>query len=128
MPITGFADTGTVYVNGRETARIASAEWKKHPKFEGVSTKDLFTGSQTDGLMSLMLVRIEPHHQIGDHIHQGKAELHEIIAGQGIGIVGDTRVDYRPGVFSWVPADVPHRIEAGESGLILLAKFTPPLN
>jgi quercetin dioxygenase-like cupin family protein len=76
--------------------------------------------------MSAMLVRIESRHEIGTHIHEGKAELHEVLEGQGTARVGQITVDYAPGTVSLIPADLEHSIHAGESDMLLLAKFTPP--
>jgi quercetin dioxygenase-like cupin family protein len=75
-----------------------------------------------------MLVKIEPNCEIGNHIHEGKAELHEVVYGEGVTLVNDKNVVYKPGIISFIPADVPHSVKANNSGLILLAKFTPPLN
>ena len=75
-----------------------------------------------------MIVKIEPQHEIGNHIHEGKAELHEIISGEGTAVVGNSKINYKPGVISFIPGDVSHSIKASDKGIILSAKFTPPLN
>ncbi len=75
-----------------------------------------------------MMVKIEPDCEIGNHIHQGKAELHEIISGSGFGTVGSDKIEYKPGIISLIPADINHGVKAGAAGLMLLAKFTPSLN
>jgi hypothetical protein len=40
--------------------------------------------------------------------------------------VGQITVDYGPGTVSLIPADLEHSILAGESGMLFLAKYTPP--
>ena len=127
MDKTAF-ESGTIYVNGVEINKTDIIDWQKHPKFNGVFTKNLFYGKDSSNNLSAMLVKIEPNCEIGNHIHEGKAELHEIIYGEGTTLVNDKSIVYKPGIISLIPADVPHSVKANNSGLILLAKFTPPLN
>jgi len=127
MDKTAF-ESGTVYINGAELNKTGNIEWQKHPKFNGVFTKGLFSGKDSSNNLSAMLVKIEPNCEIGNHIHEGKAELHEIIYGEGVALVNDVDIIYKPGIISLIPADVPHSVKANNSGLVLLAKFTPPLS
>jgi quercetin dioxygenase-like cupin family protein len=120
-------ENGEVHVAGRQV-RVADLAWNPHATFAGVALKHLIKGEQTQGRLSCHLVRIDSNAMIGDHIHEGKAELHEVIAGQGMAEVGAQKIPYFPGVQAWVPDNVSHRIEAtGDSPLYLLAKFTPAL-
>ncbi|HPG30089.1 MAG TPA: cupin domain-containing protein [bacterium] len=128
MRFEKWLENGTVYINGKKIKNFSEIPWSRHQKFEGVFMKNLFCGLDSDNNLSSMIVKIEPHHEIGNHIHEGKSELHEILAGKGIGTVGDKKIDYCPGVVSFIPADIPHKITAGEEEMIILAKFTPPLN
>jgi quercetin dioxygenase-like cupin family protein len=121
-------ETGSVYINGVELNKTYNIEWQKHPKFNGVFTKGLFSGKDSGNNLSAMLVKIEPDCEIGNHIHEGKAELHEVIYGEGVALVNDKNIVYKPGVISLITADVPHSVKANNSGLVLLAKFTPPLS
>ena len=121
-------ELGTIYINGFELNKTDNIEWQKHLKFNGVFTKGLFSGKDSDNNLSAMLVKIEPNCEIGNHIHEGKAELHEVVYGEGVTLVSDRSIAYKPGVISLIPADVPHSVKASNSGLVLLAKFTPPLN
>jgi quercetin dioxygenase-like cupin family protein len=121
-------ELGTIYVNGLELNKTNNIEWQKHPKFNGVFTKGLFSGKDSSNNLSAMLVKIEPNCEIGNHIHEGKAELHEVVYGEGVTLVNDKSIIYNPGVISLIPADVPHSVKANNSGLVLLAKFIPPLN
>jgi quercetin dioxygenase-like cupin family protein len=101
--------------------------WNVHPKFHGVYLKNIIMGNQTDGAFSAHLVKIENGCSIGEHIHEGKTELHEIIEGSGICIIGSNEVTYHPGDCALIPHDMRHKVIAGENGLFLLAKFFPAL-
>lgn len=127
MKKTIFED-GVIYINGGKIDDIDNISWQKHPKFEGVFTKNLFFAKDSDNMLSSMLVKIESNQEIGNHIHEGKAELHEVIYGEGDTEVGDSNIKYTPGVISLIPADIPHSVKASPTGLILLALFTPPLD
>jgi len=121
-------ELGTIYINGIECNKTDNIEWQKHPKYHGVFTKSLFSGKDSSNNLSAMLVKVESNCEIGNHIHEGKAELHEVIYGEGITLVNNKSIAYKPGIVSLIPADVPHSVKANDSGLVLLAKFTPPLN
>ncbi|HOJ78159.1 MAG TPA: cupin domain-containing protein [Bacillota bacterium] len=110
-----------------QTVKIGSLAWQEHPKFKGVSLKTLVKGEATNGLVSCHLVRILPGHEIGEHLHEGRIELHEIVAGAGNCILGGQTIRYQPGEVTVIPADLIHRVVAGEPGLIILAKFLPAL-
>lgn len=104
-----------------------SLPWNPHPKFSGVSLRHLVTGKDTGGHMSLHQVRIDPGCAIGDHVHAGMVEIHDVLAGDGTCVRAGERIPYNPGVVGVMPADRVHRIEAGERGMLLLATFSPPL-
>lgn len=89
--------------------------------------KNLLSGSDTAGRLSCHLVRIDPGCEIGNHLHDGKLELHEVIDGEGSCTVGEKVLQYRAGVVSFIPDNKYHRVEAGDRGLFLLAKFSPAL-
>lgn len=121
-------DNEIVYFNGTKMASIDDLAWNEHPRFKGVFMKDILSGCKTNQKLSTHLVKILPHCEIGDHIHDGKSELHEIVDGQGIAIVNNTEINYERGSVSYIPENIPHKITAGEQGLLLMAKFTPALN
>lgn len=127
MNSTDF-ENGIVYINGKEKYDISNIPWAPHPKFPGVFMKNLFSGKDSDNNLSAMLVKIEPLHEIGGHIHEGKAELHEVLSGNGTAMAGGNLINYMPGVISFIPGDIRHSIKADKEGIILLAKFTPPLS
>lgn len=122
---SGF-EMGNLYLaaNNEENG---TKPWNAHPTFKGVYLKHILTGSKTNGTLSTHLVKIDNGCIIGEHMHEGKTELHEVIAGSGSCIIGDMEVTYNPGDSALIPGDTPHKVLAGETGLFLLAKFIPAL-
>lgn len=107
--------------------QFSELPWNNHPSFTGVALKHLTTGKDSDGLFSYHLVRIEPGCAIGEHTHDPQLETHEVIDGAGICRNGGTTVDYFPGVISIFRPRICHSVEAGKDGLLIFAKFMPPL-
>lgn len=101
--------------------------WYDHPRFEGVHMKDLVVGRDTEGRFSCHLIRIDPEKAIGEHVHEGSWELHEVLEGSGTGGLNADRRPYHPGVAAVLPMNERHRVDAGPEGLVLLAKFVPAL-
>ena len=128
MNLTDLSENGIIYINGTELKKASGIEWVNHPKFAGVMMKHLVAGKECNDVLSAMLVKIDPQHEIGNHIHEGKAELHKVLSGHGTADVGSYSINYKPGVISLIPAGIPHSVRAGDEGLILLAEFSPPLN
>lgn len=104
-----------------------SIEWNPHPKFSGVFLKHILKGEDTCGRISSHLVRIEPFCMLGEHIHEGKVEIHEVVNGTGECMVNGKEYSYSVGVTAVIPENSPHSVRAGKEGLYLLAKFSPPL-
>ncbi len=73
------------------------------------------------------LVKIDAGCEIGTHNHCGKTELHEVIFGHGKCFVGEKEIDYTTGKITVMPADINHKVTAGDEGLFLFAKFFPAL-
>ena len=107
--------------------RFADIPWSKHPTFEGVELKHIVKADETGGDYSFHLVRIAPNCSIKDHIHDPQLETHEVIAGSGECINDGTRIAYKPGTISIMPAKVHHEVHAGDDGLYIFAKFIPAL-
>lgn len=119
-------DRGNLYIPGENTENNVG-EWASHAKFKGVYLKNLITGANTGGTFSTHLVRVEGNCEIGEHIHEGKTELHEVVEGNGICTIGEKDYVYNPGDSAVILHDIKHKVVAGESGLFLLAKFIPAL-
>jgi len=126
METADFFEQGIVIADGTmcDTGNI---NWKIHPSFQGVFMKTVLRGCDTGGRLSCHMIKIEPGREIGIHAHDGRMELHEVIAGCGKCTIGDKMVAYRPGVISCIPDDINHGIAAGDKGLLLFAKFFPAL-
>jgi len=108
-------------------AKVGDLAWHEHPTFPGVALKHLVTAASTDGKFSSHLVWVKESHEIGEHVHQGKWEMHEIIQGQGECQIDGKQVDYFAGVSAVIPADLPHSVKAVGNDLYILAKFIPAL-
>jgi quercetin dioxygenase-like cupin family protein len=119
-------NNGVLCIHG-ETLNIEEFTWNEHQAFKGVFLKHLITGETTDNQLSCHLVKINPDCTIGNHIHTGKTELHEIVSGSGQCFIEQTKYEYKKGVVGYIPADKNHSVIAGSEGLFLLAKFFPAL-
>ncbi|MFH1035214.1 MAG: cupin domain-containing protein [Pseudomonadota bacterium] len=110
-----------------QTLDVAQTPWNPHPAFKGVFLKHLLKGADSGGLFSCHLVRVDPGQEIGTHLHEGRYELHEVVAGRGVCQTMGQELEYIPGVSALMPPDVDHRIIAGDEGLWIMAKFMPAL-
>ena len=117
---------GSVIADGR-TIDARGLPWSGHASFKGVYLKHLVKGDMTGGRLSCHLIRIEAGYSIGDHIHEGKWELHEVIQGTGDGNVGGKSFVYSPGTVAVIPEGVQHRIVADGEDVYIFAKFFPAL-
>lgn len=106
---------------------IDALTWNPHAKFKGVALKHLVTGEATQGQFSCHLVRIQAGFEIGDHVHESQWELHEVLEGNGKGILVQQEMAYVPGTFAIIPQGKVHKIMAEESDMYLFAKFIPAL-
>ena len=106
---------------------VNSLPWNNHPTFKGVSLKHLVKGESTGGKFSCHLVKVESGCEIGEHIHEDKWELHEIISGKGKGILVDKEICYELGISVVIPEGVKHKVIADTEDMYLLAKFIPAL-
>lgn len=102
-------------------------DWNAHPRFAGVYLKHLVSGEHTGQALSCHLVRIEPGAMLEQHTHDPQWELHEVLEGSGRMRMEGRDIPYTPGAISVIPKGCPHEVHAGENGLIMLAKFFPPL-
>ncbi len=124
--ITESIENGCILTLNKETD-IGKIEWTKHPEFNGVFLKHLIKGSDADGKISCHLVKIDPEYGLKEHKHDSQWELHEVIDGCGSFILNNIKKEYYPGQMAVIPKGLKHEVTAGEKGLVLLAKFFPPL-
>ncbi len=117
---------GTIHFPSHKTD-ISEIEWVNHQEFKGVHLKHMIKGSDTNGLFSSHLVKVDPGCALETHCHGEQTELHEVIEGQGFLCLAEETIDYHTGKFAVTPKGIEHRIEAGKKGLVLLAKFFPAL-
>jgi quercetin dioxygenase-like cupin family protein len=117
---------GTVFLTDKEQ-KISELPWNPHASFKGVFLKHLITGRDTDGRLSCHIVKIEPGCVLDTHVHDGKMEIHEVIAGSGKMYLDGKEINYSPGQVCIIPANTPHKVVAGKDGMYILAKFTPSL-
>jgi len=118
---------GTVGYFDQKDVIIEGLEWQPHAKFKGVFQKHLVKGDTNGGKFSCHLVKIEDGFEIGEHIHEGRWELHEVVGGAGLGYMAGREIDYEPGVTVVVPDSVEHKIVANNGDVYILAKFIPAL-
>lgn len=102
-------------------------DYVPHNKFKGVSLKHLVTGEMTNNQISCHLVKVEPFCTLDTHVHENSLEIHEIISGNGICYIEENKVIYSIGSIGVIPANTPHKVQAGEEGIYILAKFVPAL-
>jgi quercetin dioxygenase-like cupin family protein len=107
--------------------KTETIDWNEHNLFKGVYLKHLIKGIDTNNSLSCHLVKVNPGCSIDTHFHNGKLEIHEVIEGTGICIIGKKAIDYSTGTVTLIPADIPHKVTAGTEGIYILAKFSPAL-
>jgi quercetin dioxygenase-like cupin family protein len=101
--------------------------WNPHASFKGVYLKHLIIGRDTESKLSCHIVKIEPNCVLDTHVHDGKIEIHEVIAGNGKMYLDNKKINYSPGKICVIPSNTPHKVVAGKKGMYILAKFTPSL-
>lgn len=125
MKTTYFENGNVSYLTGDIPTQ--SLPWNRHSQFDGVFLKHLIKGDITNGNISCHLVKVDPGCSIGEHLHDGKIEIHEVIEGNGICYMNNREIYYSPGCIALIPANFIHKVVAGNDGLFLLAKFSPAL-
>jgi len=84
-------------------------------------TTTIFSGDQA----MLSIVRFEPNVR-GTLHHHPEEQWGYCLSGSGIRFHGDNGVAVRPGDFWRTPGDLPHTMEAGEEGMVVVDIFAPP--
>ncbi|MCL2160368.1 MAG: cupin domain-containing protein [Betaproteobacteria bacterium] len=119
-------EQGELALSGRRV-KFMERDWQPHSQFAGVALKHLLTAADTGGAFSYHLVRVEPGCAIGEHVHATQQETHEVVAGDGVCRIRNEGIDYRAGLISLIEPGVRHTVTASEKGLLMFAKFIPPL-
>jgi quercetin dioxygenase-like cupin family protein len=73
----------------------------------------------------LSVVRIAPHSKGSLH-HHPEEQWGVCLEGSGIRFQGDEKVMIKTGDFWRTPGGVPHTMEAGADGMVVLDVFAPP--
>jgi quercetin dioxygenase-like cupin family protein len=113
------------FTDGQQSVRELS--WNPHPSFKGVYLKHLVSGKNTGNQISCHIVKIEPGCMLDTHVHDGKAELHEVVAGSGTMYLDGKEIAYFKGQVTFIPSNTRHKVVAGKEGMYLCAKFVPAL-
>lgn len=87
---------------------------------EGLSTT-IFPGDQA----MLSIVRFVPGAKGQSH-HHPEEQWGYCVSGSGVRFQGDDAVAVKPGDFWRTPGGVPHTMEAGPDGLVVIDVFAPP--
>lgn len=87
---------------------------------EGVSTR-LFPGDQA----MLSFVKVEPGAK-GTLHHHPEEQWGYVLSGGGKRFQGNEAWEFGPGDFWRTPGGVPHTVEAGPDGALILDVFAPP--
>ena len=106
---------------------VEQLAWNPHASFKGVYLKHLIVGKETGDKLSCHIVKIDPGCVLDTHLHDGKIELHEVVAGSGKMYLDGKEINYFPGTVCLIPANTLHKVVAGKNGMYILAKFTPSL-
>ncbi len=84
-------------------------------------TTTIYTGDHA----MLSVVRFAPNCR-GTLHHHPQEQWGVCLSGSGIRFQGDEEVSVASGDFWRTPGDVPHTMEAGDDGLVVLDVFAPP--
>jgi Uncharacterized conserved protein, contains double-stranded beta-helix domain len=118
--------SGNVYFADKQVV-INDLVWNPHPIYKGVYLKHLIIGNDTENQLSCHIVKVDPNCILEPHLHDGKIEIHEVVAGSGTMFLDKKEINYTVGQICVIPANMQHSVVAGKDGLILFAKFTPAL-
>ena len=84
-------------------------------------TTTVFPGDQA----MISVVRLEPDARGVLH-HHPQEQWGFCVSGSGIRSQGDETVEVSAGDFWRTPGDLPHTIEAGDEGMVVIDVFAPP--
>ena len=98
-------------------------EWKRHPEYAGVWLKELLGLAESNNVFRSLMVKVESGCELFEHIHDNNWEMHEVIAGNGVARIEGIKQKYTPGAVAVIEKGLKHSVQAGDEGIVLLAKF-----
>jgi quercetin dioxygenase-like cupin family protein len=103
-------------------------DYIKHPTEKGVFIKHFFSGSDTNGTLNNLEVRIEPGCQISPHKHDNASEYYYVVQGSGMFLVNGNWEYFHAGEAIIAPINVEHGIKNHTNEiLILFSTFSPAI-
>lgn len=126
MNISAIFENGSIF-SLQGAVKADAIEFKPHAKFKGVALKHLVRAEQTEGLLSCHLVKVDSFCSLAGHCHPDNLEIHQVVSGEGEGLLAGAAVKYAPGTVTIIPKNVPHQVTAGQDPLYILAVFSPAL-
>jgi quercetin dioxygenase-like cupin family protein len=119
--------SGSAIIFRDRNEEIEAIPWNEHPSFNGVFLKHLIKGIDTGERLSCHMVKIDPNCVLEEHVHESQWEIHEVMQGAGLFLLGSREARYYPGQVAVIPKGTMHKVVALEEGLVLLATFSPAL-
>ncbi len=102
---------------------IDSADGGVHRELAPGITTTVFSGEHA----MISVVRFEPNAR-GTLHHHPEEQWGHCLSGSGVRYQGDEEVAVKPGDFWRTPGDLPHTMQAGAEGLVVMDIFAPPRN
>lgn len=100
---------------------IDSAEGGVHRELAPGITTTVYTGEHAQ----ISIVRFEAGAR-GTLHHHPEEQWGHCLSGGGVRYQGDAEVAVKPGDFWRTPGDLPHTMQAGEEGMVVMDIFAPP--
>jgi quercetin dioxygenase-like cupin family protein len=99
-----------------------------HPAFAGVTLCRVVGAEESDNALTTLVVTLAPSAAMAPHRHGAETEQHIVMEGEGTLTLDGVSHAYRPGLVAIIPKGHEHAVVAGESGMVLLAVFSPGLS
>jgi quercetin dioxygenase-like cupin family protein len=100
---------------------IDSAEGGVHRELAPGITTTVYTGEHAQ----ISIVRFEPGAK-GTLHHHPEEQWGHCLSGGGVRYQGDKEVAVKTGDFWRTPGEVPHTMQAGDQGMVVMDIFAPP--
>jgi quercetin dioxygenase-like cupin family protein len=114
-------------LSGQDRPQSEQPVWIDHPKFAGVRLCPLVSATESGGRFTTLLVSVAPRSRMLAHRHEAEVEQHLVLDGGGVLELDGLTFDYQPGSLVVIPQGAEHSVVAGDSGMMLLALFSPAL-